>query len=85
MFEKEIIIRLFNFLENNFFSNILKKKEINEIRFTINKRLKIDTLLCVSFEKVYLSECIVFEKKKLFDPILKDYSILKGDQISFGP
>lgn len=81
MFEKEIIIRLFNLLENNFFSYLLrkkKKKEMNEIRFTINKRLKIDTLLCVSFEKVYLSECIVFEKKKIVRSNFKRLFYFKG-------
>lgn len=51
---------------------------MNEIRFTINKRLKIDTLLCVSFEKVYLSECIVFEKKKIVRSNFKRLFYFKG-------
>lgn len=66
-----------------------EKKEINETRFWYNrltKRLKIDTLLWLSFEKVCICLKVLYLmlKKKFFDPILKDYSTLKGDQISFG-
>lgn len=70
-------------------SRMTKKKEINETRFWYNrltKRLKIDTLLWLSFEKVCICLKVLYLmlKKKLFDRILKDYSTLKGDQISFG-
>lgn len=54
---------------------------------SINKEIKNRYFVVTLFRKsVYLFESVVFdvEKKKLFDRILKDYSTLKGDQISFG-